>query len=113
LFKQLFDPITYIVLQQSICFLYQINSLVRFITPIEAQREHIARLIVVMMKMSSTRSERPSKPGAQGNHGSRIPLAEPPTPTVETARATADANCPIDGSSIGSTMKGKETRINR
>jgi hypothetical protein len=69
-----------------------------------------------MMKMSSTRSERPSKPGAQGNHGARIPpaaLAEPPTPTVETARATAAANCPIDGSLIGTTIKGKVTRVTR
>jgi len=65
-----------------------------------------------MMKMSSTRSECLSRPGAQENHGARIPqaaLAEPPTPTVETARATADANRPFDGSSIGKTMKGMVT----
>jgi hypothetical protein len=93
LFQRLFDPNTYIVLQPSICFSYQINSLVRFIQPIEAQREHKTSLIVVMMKMSYTRSERPNKPEAQGKHGARsLPaaLAEPPTPTVETAHATAD-----------------------
>jgi hypothetical protein len=114
LLKQLFDTNTYVVLQPSICFSYQINSIVRFIKPFEAQREHKASLIVVMMKMSFARSDRPSKPGAQGNHGARIPPAaieEPPTPKVETAQATADAICPIDGSLIGTTMKGKVTMV--
>jgi hypothetical protein len=69
-----------------------------------------------MMKMSSTPSECPIKPGAQGNHGARIlpaALAEPPTPTFKTARATANASRPIEGSSIGMTMKGKVTMVNR
>jgi hypothetical protein len=69
-----------------------------------------------MMKMSSTRSERPSKPGAHGNHIARFPpaaLAEPPTPTVEAARETADAILPIDGSSICTTVKVKVTMVTR
>jgi hypothetical protein len=102
LFKQLLDS------NPLISFSHQINSLVRFIKPIEAHRDLEASLIVVMVKMSSTHSERSSKPGAQGNHGARIrpaALAEPPTPTVETARSTADTNRPFDGASIGKTME--------
>jgi hypothetical protein len=61
-----------------------------------------------MMKMPSTRSKQSSKLGSQENHGARIPqafLAETPATTVKKARATADANCTIDETSIGTMMK--------
>jgi hypothetical protein len=69
-----------------------------------------------MMKTPSTRSERSSKPGGLGNHGESIPpaaLAEPPPPTVETARGTADANHPTSSDSVGTAMKGKARMVAR
>jgi sensor histidine kinase regulating citrate/malate metabolism len=96
-------------IQPSICFLYQINSLVRLIKPIESQIEHEASLIVVMMNMSSIRSERSSEPIGQRKHGRRIlpaALAEPPTPTVGTLRGTAGASRRTNATAIGTTVKG-------
>jgi hypothetical protein len=76
----------------------------------EAQRKHKTSLIVAMMTIPSTSIESSSIPGGQGNHGERIPqaaLTGQPTSTVETAQATADANCPIDGNLTGTMQKGK------